>query len=122
MTVIVVVVIVVAVAILSEADAPRLAAQLQNIQPGTIAVGRVDEPAIVDFKVVRHVAVRLNGVGIANWDIETYLDRRLRLADVPRAHTAGEVSKESEPAVIGVTEVLLARVHSEARSPRAVVA
>src|SRR6266850_4593059 len=116
MTVIVVVVIV--VAILPEADAPRLPAQLQNIQPGTIAVGRVDEPAVVDFEVVRHIAVRFDGVGIAFRNVEPHLDRSLRLADVPRAHTAGEVSKESEPAVIRITEVLLARMHPEARSPR----
>src|SRR2546422_4724917 len=117
MTAIVVVVIVVAIP--PEADAPRPAVQLQNIQPGAIAVGRVDKPAIVDFEVVRHVAVWLRGVGIAFRHIEPRLDRRLRLADVPRAHAAGEVSKESEPAVIRITEVLLARVHAETRSPRA---
>src|SRR6267143_4951368 len=109
---VIIVVIVVAVAILPEAYAPRLAAQLQNIQPGAIAVGGVDEPAIVDFEVVRHVAVRLGGVGIADRDIEPHLDGSLRLADVPRAHAAGEVSKESEPAVIRIAEVLLARVHA----------
>src|SRR5882762_6377955 len=118
---VIIVVIVVAVAILPEAYAPRLAAQLQNIQPGTIAVGGVDKPAIVDFEVVGHVAVRLNGVGVRYRDVEPHLDRRLRLADVPRANTAGEGSYESQLAVKGVTKVLLARVRPEARSPRAVV-
>src|SRR6267143_4956731 len=120
--VVIVVVIAVPTPIRPEADFLRPAAQLQNIQPGAVTVRRVDEPAVVDLEVVRHVAVRLIGVGIRHRDIEPYLDRRLRLTDVPCAHAAGEVSKESQPAVIGIMEVLLARMHSEARSPRTVVA
>src|SRR5437879_5490147 len=119
--VLVVVVIAVATLIRPEADFLRPAAQFQNIQPGAVTVRRVDEPAVVDLEVVRHVAVRLNGVGIRHRDIEPHLDRRLRLADVPRPHPAGEVSKESQPAVIGITEVFLARMHPVARSSRAVV-
>src|SRR6266571_1866611 len=104
-----------------EADSLRVAVQLQNVQAGTITIGGVDEPTIVDFEVVRHVAVRSNGVGVRYRDVEPHLDRRLRLADVPRANTAGEGSNESQLAVKGIAEVLLARVRPEARSPRAVV-
>src|SRR2546425_4790836 len=120
--VLIVVVIAVATLICPEADFLRPAAQFQNIQPGAIAVRRVDEPAVVDLEVVRHVAVRLNGVGIRHRDVEPHLDGALRLADVPRANTAGEGSNESQLAVKGITEVLLARVRPEARSPIAVVA
>src|SRR6266571_5862161 len=91
-----------------EADSLRSAVQLQDIQPGAVAVGGVDEPAIVDFEVVRHVAVRLNGVGVRYGDVEPHLDGRLRLADVPRPHAAGEICKERQYAVKGITEVLLA--------------
>src|SRR5213076_2920816 len=108
-------------AIRPEADPLRTAVQLQDVQPGAVAVGRVDESAIVDFEVVRHVAVRLNGVGVRDRDVEPDLDGRLRLADVPRANTAGEGGNESQLAVKGIAEVLLARVRPEARSPRAVV-
>src|SRR5437879_1943832 len=120
--VLIVVVIAVATLIRPEADFLRPAAQFQNIQPGAIAVRRVDEPAVVDLEVVRHVAVRLNGVGIRHRDVEPHLDGALRLADVPRAHPAGEIGKERHPPVIGIAEVLLARVHAETRSAIAVVA
>src|SRR6267143_7309241 len=90
--VVTVTVLAVAAFIRPEADFLRPAAQFQNIQPGSVTVRRVDEAAVVDLEVVRHVAVRLNGVGIRHRDIEPYLDRRLRLADVPRAHAAGECS------------------------------
>jgi hypothetical protein len=50
--VVIIVATVVAILIGSEADSLRVAAQLQDIQPGPVAVGRVDEPAIVDFEVV----------------------------------------------------------------------
>src|SRR6266404_9290627 len=111
-----VIVVVIVVPIPPEADAPRPAAQLQNIHPGTIAINHDDITAIVYLDIVRHVAIRLNGVGIAFRHIEPYLDGRLRLAYIPRAHPAGEVSKERQSAVIGITEVLLARMHPETRS------
>src|SRR6266851_3522169 len=104
-----------------EADLLRLAVQLDDVHSGAIAIHYDDVPAIVHFDVVRHVAIRI-GVGIALRHVEPDLDRRLRLADVPRAHAAGEVSKERHPAVIRITEVLLARMHAETRSTIAVVA
>src|SRR5258708_40309654 len=91
--VVIVVVIAVATLIRPEADFLRPAAQFQNIQPGAIAVRRVDEPAVVDLEVVRHVAVRLNGAGIRYRDVEPHLDGALRLSDVPRPNTAGQRSK-----------------------------
>src|SRR5436190_8418275 len=54
----------------AEADALRLSAQLEDIQPGPVAVSRIDESEIVDFDVVRHVPVRLGGVGFGYGYIE----------------------------------------------------
>src|SRR5207245_8711035 len=88
--VLVVVVIAVATLIRPEADFLRPAAQLKNIQPGAVTVGRVDEPAVVDLEVVRHVTVRLHGVGIRYRDVEPHLDWCFRLAAVPdQLHSRG---------------------------------
>src|SRR5215470_9784604 len=88
----------------AEADLLRLAAELEDIQPGAIAIRHVDEPAIVDFDVVSHVAVRA-GVRVGDRDVEAHLDGSLGLANVPDAHAAGEVREERQPAVKRVPEV-----------------
>jgi len=44
----------------------------------------VDDTPHCTLQVVGHVAVRLNRVAFATGHVEPDLDRRLRLADVPR--------------------------------------
>src|SRR4051812_31729917 len=108
-------------AVQTEADLLRLAGQLDDVEPGAVAVHREDVAAVVDLQVIGHVAVGI-GEGIALRNIEADFDRALRLTDVPGAHAAREVSEERQPAVERIAEVLLARVHSVARATLAVVA
>src|SRR5262245_38733674 len=122
--VVVVAIVVVAVArdrVLAETDFFRVAAQLEEVEPGAVAVSGVDDAAIVDLDVVGHVAVGLGSVGVALRNVKGDLLRPLRLADVPRADATGEVREERDPPVVGVAEVLFARVHAVARSAFAVI-
>src|SRR5947208_15499723 len=115
MTVIVVVVIVVAIP--PEADAPRLAGQLQDVHPIANAVDDNDVAAVVDFDVVGHVGV----IGSGRY-IEPRLHGPLRDAEIPRAPTCGAVRAEGRTAVVRISAVLLGRMRSEALTPQAGVA
>src|SRR5436190_23629232 len=106
----------------AQTDVLRAPGQFQDVQPRAVAVGRVDEAAVVDFEVVGHVPVRHGRVGIGLGYVEGDLGRRLRLADVEGPDPSSEVGQEGHPAIVGIPKVLLARVHAEPRSPQAVVA
>src|SRR5882672_3617619 len=82
-SVVIAVATVVTILICSETDLLRPAPELKDIQPGPVAVGSVDEAAVVDLEVVGHVAVRLDRVSVGHRNVERNLDRRLGLADVP---------------------------------------
>src|SRR5215468_5227967 len=102
-------------------DVERLPCQLQDVQPCAVTVDHIDKTPIVDFYIVRHVAVGI-GVGVGFRYIERHFDRGLRLADVPNPNAPREKRDRRQLAVQRIIEVLLARVRTEARSTRAVVA
>ena len=96
-------------------DMLRASEQLQDIHASTIAVDDVDQAAIVDLEVVGHVAARVARVGVGFRNVEGYLRRGVRLADVPDAQAAVEIRNSRQLALYWVGEVLLGGVDTEAR-------
>src|SRR4030095_12506688 len=104
-----------------QANLLRRPVQLEEIEPRAVTVYGEDIAAIVDLQVISHIAVRL-GKLIAYRNVIPHFDGPLRLADVPYPHAASEVGKEGQPAIVGIGEILLARMHAETRAAQAVVA